>query len=228
MEKSSMIYQPIGLPSTEKTILISEAELIALQNKARHKSPTEEAIDLPDEVWNRIDDVNDYFFSNLGRVKRDVLLRNGNRQNILMKPSLYNGNLSVGLTIGSKNKVRTTVARLILMAFNPHQDQQKLFPAHLDGDVTNNKIQNLKWMTKKEFREHKTKVGHLRPYLKTKTYMNKRGKIKTRPVVFSDADLNKIKELYNLGISQKKIADMVGATQGYISLVVLNKIAHVQ
>jgi hypothetical protein len=221
----------ITIPSTKKTLRISEAELLALKNRSRagrKRRPIEEAVDLEGEVWGSIQHTDEYFFSNLGRVKKDVELKSGKRQCILIRPSIYNDNYSVAITLNNGYRVRTSVARLVLMAFKPHPDQDELFPVNLDGDHSNNRIENLAWKTKKERKEYLYTSGERRPKLKVKQYYNKLGVLKMRKVAFSDTDLKKIKELYSLGYTQSSIAKLIGATQQYVSEVLLNRINYVQ
>ena len=45
---------------------------------------------------------------------------------------------------------RFSVHRLILSTFCPNKNSHLLTVDHLDGDITNNKLENLRWATMKE------------------------------------------------------------------------------
>jgi|GEM_PF-6463185 hypothetical protein len=221
----------IVLPSRDKNISISEAEYVALTNRSRagrKRRAVEQAVDLPGEIWGTIPQTAEYFYSNLGRVKREYELRNGQIRSVLIKPSIYNNNYSVCVILQNNYKVRTNIARLVLMAFKPCKDQEYLFPVNLDGDRSNNRIENLKWLTRAERKEYLVTNNQRKPNLKVKQYLDKRGKLRYRKVAFSDIDIKKIYQLHELGYSQSFIANEIGSSQQYISKVLSNKIHHVQ
>ena len=95
-----------------------------------------------------------YQVSNYGRVKRKY---NNGKIRILKPISTNNGYLRVSL---SKNSVNNTyfVHRLVAQAFilNP---ENKPEVNHIDGDKTNNKIENLEWCTRSENIQHAFYTG---------------------------------------------------------------------
>lgn len=97
-----------------------------------------------EEVWKDIEGYEGlYQISNLGRVKsfhRD--------SEIIMKQTLQSGYLKISLL--KENKYKTySVHRLVAQAFIPNPGNKPQVN-HIDEDKTNNRIDNLNWMTSKE------------------------------------------------------------------------------
>lgn len=111
------------------------------------------------EIWKNIPDHSGYQASNLGRIKslsKAVNTRNGFRitnERILKlytKPSRYQ---SVDLGRGNTRSIH----RLVAMSFldNP---KNKPCVNHIDGNPSNNKLQNLEWVTYSENEFHSFRV----------------------------------------------------------------------
>lgn len=111
-------------------------------------------IDMIQEIWKRIKDFPDYKVSNWGRVKsykRDKV--NGK----LMKLTKNNsGYLSVNLTDKTGLQFTSYVHRLVSEAFVPNPEN-KSDVNHIDEDKSNNRVDNLEWMTHKENCNHGTR-----------------------------------------------------------------------
>lgn len=88
------------------------------------------------EEWRIITDFPQYQISNFGRVRR------GNR---LLNPCFTYSYFYVSLSVQGKKRNRY-VHRLVAQAFvtNPHN---KKIVIHIDGDVGNNRADNLRWVT---------------------------------------------------------------------------------
>lgn len=86
-----------------------------------------------------------YRVSNLGRVK--------NRHNRLIKFKPIKSQkwpyLRVGLSKNNK-QILYTVHRLVLMTFQPHDDQDFMSVDHINGDRLDNSLVNLRWLSLSE------------------------------------------------------------------------------
>jgi hypothetical protein len=99
-----------------------------------------------------------YQVSNLGKIKslrREVPCNKGKRliEEKILKYTLSNkGYYQIQLTKNSKY-YQKTIHRLVAEAFieNPENKEQI---NHIDADKTNNKIENLEWVTRKENMKH--------------------------------------------------------------------------
>jgi len=96
------------------------------------------------EDWKTIAEYPSYEVSSYGHVRR------GNK---ILKPVLMNtGYLSHGLSQSGKQK-HHNIHRLVAKAFIPNPDN-KGFVNHKDGKKTNNRVDNLEWMTFSENCQH--------------------------------------------------------------------------
>lgn len=104
------------------------------------------------EVWIPIKGFEGYEVSNLGRVRSFKIKADGK----ILKPRMTRkGYLSVPLRKDGK-KYFKQVHRLVLMNFDPVPDMNLLDVNHNDEDKTNNCVNNLCWMTRKENIMHGT------------------------------------------------------------------------
>lgn len=108
------------------------------------------------ETWKEIPEYRGYYeASDKGRIKST---RNNK---ILAQTVQNNGYMMVSLSVGGVHKMRT-VHRLIAGAFleNPNNYRDV---NHIDGNKTNNNLQNLEWVTHSENIKHAYSVaGHPR------------------------------------------------------------------
>ncbi len=109
--------------------------------------------DLPDEQWRDIKDFEGYYqVSTKGRVKS---FHKGTVR--IMKPQVTKGYLRVELQRpGKKRKVGVHI--LVAETFLPNPES-KPEVNHEDGNKSNNCIENLKWSTSSENRQHAVKMG---------------------------------------------------------------------
>ena len=101
------------------------------------------------ELWKDISSYKGlYQVSNMGRVKSLNYRRSG-EEKIMKLHTHRDGYLTVRLV---KNRIVKTykVHRLVLMSFNPIDNMEKLDVNHIDENKTNNKLENLNWMNRKE------------------------------------------------------------------------------
>ena len=128
------------------------------------------------EIWKKIDGFDKYQISNLGRVKsKERTVRNRQRKERIVKPSLnQKGYLQVTLINNENNYKTLKVHRLVAIAFiqNPTDLAQV---NHIDGNKTNNTVENLEWCSNIENMQHSYKIG-LRDKEKMSINMKKLGK----------------------------------------------------
>ena len=105
------------------------------------------------EVWEVIDGFENYSVSNLGRVRSNWSER------ILVTYANQSGLVQVGLMLNGKQYHRS-VPLLVSKAFIPQPSGPFDTPVNLDGDRTNNRVDNLTWRPRwfaikynKQFRE---------------------------------------------------------------------------
>lgn len=105
------------------------------------------------EVWKDIPGyIGLYQVSSMGRVRSLKRATTGGR---ILKPYInkWNGYCTVSLSNGNK-RVTKRVHKLVMMAFKPRNcktgyDKESTIN-HIDGDKTNNSLQNLEWCTQSE------------------------------------------------------------------------------
>lgn len=97
------------------------------------------------EEWREIKGTRDAFVSNWGRISVKGRL-------ITPKPD------SEGYMRVSAEGLRDRVHRFVAMAWCPNP-QSKPMVNHIDGDKTNNRADNLEWVTAKENAEHAGRMG---------------------------------------------------------------------
>jgi hypothetical protein len=110
--------------------------------------------------WKIIESSN-YSVSAFGIVRNDITGKK-------LKPSKDRcGYLRVILTISGK-KIHYTISRLVAMYFIPNDLHYRNQVNHIDGDKTNNKVNNLEWVTNRENMIHAVKTGLWKPYKRNK------------------------------------------------------------
>ena len=87
------------------------------------------------EIWKEIPELKGYSVSNKGRVRKDstgqimVLSKNGGYSRITISKHVH---------------------RLVAAAFLEKQDDKKCWVDHIDGNRSNNNVENLRWVTPSE------------------------------------------------------------------------------
>lgn len=121
------------------------------------------------EIWKPIKDWEFlYEVSNLGRVKsleRKVSAKNGAKRTVKERILKFNdsrGYLLVHLSKSQHNTKGYKVHRLVAEAFIPNP-QGKPCVNHINGIKTDNRVENLEWVTHLENSRHATDTGLLNP-----------------------------------------------------------------
>lgn len=110
------------------------------------------------ETWIKLDEYPGYKFSNKGR----VISYKSDKPKFIAESSNYN-NGYISLSLQDKNKKTKCflkhrfIAKLFLP--NPHN---KPDINHIDGDKSNNSVDNLEWVTKSENTQHAVDNGFLK------------------------------------------------------------------
>ncbi|MFW6226570.1 MAG: NUMOD4 domain-containing protein [Bacteroidota bacterium] len=171
------------------------------------ENPTEEwkKIDFPEMASSEV-----YYISNFGRIKSFK----GNKEGTIVNGSTLRGYRI--LTIKLKDNRNTTkyIHKLVAEAFIEREHEQQEHVIHLDYNKMNNKVSNLKWVTKKTMYEHHKlnpnyKKGHInnaklteteviRLKLKLKRSKNKLYKI-AKEFGITHTQLNRIRRGENWG-----------------------------
>ena len=102
------------------------------------------------EIWKDIKGYEgEYLVSNTGKVK-SIKKRFGtlNQETILKPATIWTGYLRVGLVKDKKPK-SIFVHRLVAQAFIPNPENKPIIN-HINGDRTDNRVENLEWCTQKE------------------------------------------------------------------------------
>jgi len=111
------------------------------------------------EIFKEVEEFPGYTVSNLGRIKSPHSKKHLHHSKEHMTPvKNHHGYMMVTLSNNGRRKTRT-LGRIVLQAFEPLLNGKRLDAAHLDGDKTNNRLDNLKWCTRKENESHKKLHG---------------------------------------------------------------------
>jgi hypothetical protein len=170
------------------------------------------------EIWKSIEGYPYYQVSNTGSVKslvRIILKKNGQKQTIkgrLMKLKKCKfGYYRVPLVDLNGYQKNFLVHRLVLINFSAF-DQEKKQVNHINGDKTDNRIENLEWVTCSENQIHAHKIG-----LKSQKGENH------AQARLKESDILEIRKLIQLGYKQKVIAEKYGIIRSYVSEIKTRK-----
>jgi len=130
-----------------------------------------------------------YLVSNQGRVSNS-------RTGRFLKPGLSGGYPCVVL-YNEGVKITITVHRLVGLSWIPNPDNKKTIN-HIDGVKTNNRVENLEWMTHQENMQHAHKTGLVKAYHKDKLLADKE---KIEEMLLKDLTYVEIAKVYDCSIN---------------------------
>lgn len=165
------------------------------------------------EIWKPIPGYEgDYEVSNLGRVKRLRGCKGFYANHISRGYTNRKGYWYASLTKNSHRK-SCFIHRLVMMAFCGESDLQV---NHIDGNKSNNCLDNLEYVTGQENITHAINVlgHHFAP-----PFMNRRGQDSYVTHLTND-DIYEIRRLYSSGSTQSEIAKRFGITRPNVSIIV--------
>lgn len=205
-------------PNHSGTITLTLQEYERLRKNNRSGAYREKFKAIEGEQWRSILDSKVYYISDLGRVRKVFRDLSGKTHDLILKPNVDNSFMRVRLTLVPGGQSYWHVARLVLATFEA--DKPELFPVYADGDVTNCKLSNLFWGTKRAVKEYKLAAGTGRPKLQPHLYKDAEGQSRTRFLLFSEKEREEMKRLYyDQGLTQTQIAKQFGTGQGYVSVI---------
>lgn len=158
-----------------------------------------------DEIWKDIIGYEGYYkVSNFGRVK-SIYAMGG----LILKQRKQNSGYLIVHLYKEKTREAKTVHRLVSKAFIPNPEN-KPHVNHLDGDKSNNKLDNLDWCTQSENIKHAYKYGITK---RTKEWNKKIGDSQrgenSGSNILSKDDVIRIKEMIKKGLGDTEISKII-------------------
>jgi hypothetical protein len=155
------------------------------------------------EEWKKIVGFENYEVSNLGRIRRFYIKFIKYR-----KPVIQHGYHTI--TFSNNNKFnKFFVHRLVALSFIENPLNKKCVN-HINGVKTDNRVNNLEWVTHSENEKHSYKI-----------LGKKSNGIVRRKIELKDIDV--IKEMSLNKVTQRKIAEIYNVSQPTINLIINNK-----
>jgi hypothetical protein len=119
--------------------------------------------DLLNEIWKPVSGFDRYFISNMGRLKyykykRNTLKYNKDDKMIITTGVIQSGYLTSTISNGKDNKETFRIHRLVAREFLTNPDMLP-FVNHKDGSKTNNKLDNLEYISPSDNTKHAHDTG---------------------------------------------------------------------
>lgn len=115
---------------------------------------------IEDEIWKEVPGSNGlYFVSNYGRFKSFRIKKKG----AILKGGDTNGFKLVDILLNGEEVKRPYLHKLLAEVWLTKPSEEHAFVAHLDGNLNNNHISNLAWMTKEQLGEHHKQLNSKMP-----------------------------------------------------------------
>jgi hypothetical protein len=165
-------------------------------------------VKIEDEVWREVPDYhNRYQVSNYGRVKSFAFKKDEGQ---LLKNYAIKGFKTVHLQVKDKHKTYY-LHKLIADIWIPRPSDEYNIVSHKDGNIKNNHISNLIWMTKEMLWEHHRELRLTKGFGKPKTQINN-SKLKIN-------DIKLLKTMLLRGTPQNQIAKMFCISEMQVSRI---------
>ena len=186
------------------------------KQRIRYVVNNEEIECLPGEIWRDVKGYeNEYSVSNSGKIKSKVRIYNYNNLSVqrdkqILNPSFdINGYFVVGLC---KNGFMRTIKVHRIVAIGFLQNPNNLPEVnHIDGDKSNNKVENLEWSTSRDNKLHAFRLG----------LMVARKGSDCNLAKLTENDILEIRKIsINTTLTQREIAEKYGITQQQISKII--------
>lgn len=140
-----------------------------LNQKRNYRKSIQFTGDLPEEIWVKIKNFDNYSVSSLGRVRND-------QKNILLRPSITNGYYKVRLSHQGDTK-DCFIHTLVYMAFSQDDNLANYVIDHIDGDKLNNQKRNLRKISLSENVKAALYQTHTNKTTKQVVQLNENGKV---------------------------------------------------
>lgn len=163
----------------------------------------------PCEIWRAISGYPDYYISNYGRCASTKRAKA-----IILKRLKHGLDKRIHYALRCSGKtINRSAHRLVLTMFKG-TCPEGMQGSHIDGNLLNNHIDNLKWETPLQNTRRKKDHG-------TQIYGSKNVLAK-----LTETDIPKIKKMYKQGDTQTKIAKLFGISTSIISGIIAGKRWH--
>lgn len=140
-----------------------------LSQKRNYRKSMQFTGDLPEEIWVKIKNFDNYSVSSQGRVRND-------KKNILLRPSITNGYYKVRLSHQGNTK-DYFVHILVYTAFSHDDNLVNYVIDHIDGDKLNNQKRNLRKISLSENVKAALYQTHTNKATKQVIQLNQNGEI---------------------------------------------------
>lgn len=107
------------------------------------------------EIWKDVFYYDNYEVSNLGRIRNK-------KTNRILKTVTSNTGYTMACLCKNGKRKSLSVHRIVMQTFKPVQNMDDLQVNHIDWDKTNNKLENLEWVTPQENMLHGAGPSELR------------------------------------------------------------------
>ena len=153
------------------------------------------------ELWKNIDIATNYEISNLGRV------RNTKTGQILNPGVSGNGYKQVSIKFKDTNKFKKQYIHRLVAQYWLENPENKREVNHINLDRTDNRVENLEWVTSSDNQKHKYENGNYKTSHRQVIQMDLEG---NEIAVFSSI----IEAARSLGVSRQGIDKVVHGNQG--------------